>query len=179
MSDLIAVAYPNEERANEVLATVRQLQTEYLVDLDDAIVVTKDANGKLKLHQSVNLTAVGAVDGAFWGWLVGLIFTLPFPFMAPVAWLGVSVATAGVGALAGAIGGHFSDYGIDDQFVKDLSEAMSPGSSALFILARKITPDKVIAEISRYGGTVLRTSFSKEAEDQLRAALSANEAAMA
>ncbi len=113
------------------------------------------------------------MDGAFWGLLVGLLFTLPFPFLAPAAWLGFSAVTAGVGAAAGAIGGHFSDYGIDDQFIKDLSASMQPGSSALFVLVRKSTPDKVIPEISKYGGTILRTSLPKETEEQLRQALSA------
>ena len=171
MSDLIAVAYPDEQRAAEVLTTLRELQAEHLIDLDDAVYVTKDLAGKLKLHQSVNLTAAGAMDGAFWGLLIGMLFTLPFPFMAPVAFLGLSAVTAGIGAAAGAIEGHFSDYGIDDQFIKDLSASMQPGSSALFVLVRKSTPDKVIPEISKYGGTILRTSLSKETEEQLRQAL--------
>jgi uncharacterized membrane protein len=171
MSTLIAVSYPEEKRASEVLDTLRKLQSEYLIDLEDAVIVTKNADGKLRLHQSLNLTAAGAVDGAFWGFLIGLIFTLPFPFMAPVMWLGISAATAGVGAATGAVTGHFSDYGIDDQFVKQLSQSMQTNGSALFILARASTPDKVLPELGKFGGTILRTSLSYDAEAQLRKAM--------
>ncbi len=173
MSTLIAVTYPEEQRASEVLEALRRLQTEYLVDLEDAVVVVRDANGKLRLHQAMNLTAAGAVNGAFWGFLIGMIFTLPFPFMAPVAWLGISAVTTGVGAATGAIGGHFSDYGIDDTFVRQVSATMQGNGSALFILMRSATLDKLLAELSKFGGTVLRTSLSQAAEDQLRQALQA------
>lgn len=172
MTTLIAVAYPDEGRASEVLSTLRTLQKEYLLDLDDAVIVTKDHAGKFKLHQSLNLTAAGAADGAFWGFLIGMIFTLPFPFIAPAAWLGFSAVTAGIGAAAGAIGGHFTDYGIDDQFIKSLSGSMQRSSSALFVLVRNSTPDKVLPEVAKYGGVILRTNLSKEAESRLREALS-------
>lgn len=175
MSDLIVTAYPDEQRAAEVLRTLQQLQAEYLVDLEDAVYVTRDQGGKVRLHQAVNLTAEGAADGAFWGLLIGLILTLPFPFIAPVAWIGFTAATAGIGAAAGAIGGHFSDYGIDDQFIRNVSAQLSDNSSALFVLVRKSTPDKVLPEISKYGGTILRTSLSSDAEEKLRAALKASQ----
>lgn len=171
MSDLIVVAYPDTYRAAEVLATLRRLEMEYLVDLDDAVIVTKDQSGALKLHQGVNLTAAGAVNGMFLGLLVGTLFLFPFPFIAPLAWLGVTAATAGVGAATGAIAAHYADYGIDDEFVKNLSATMQPGSSALFVLVRKATPDKVIAEVSKFGGTILRTSLSQDAETKLQDAL--------
>jgi uncharacterized membrane protein len=179
MTTLIAVAYPDEGRAAEVLSTLRTLQKEYLLDLEDAVIVTKDQAGRFKLHQSLNLTTAGAADGAFWGFLVGMIFTLPFPFIAPAAWLGISALTAGIGAAAGAIGGHFSDYGIDDRFVKDLSGSMQPSSSALFVLVRNSTPDKVLPEVGKYGGAVLRTNLSTEAEARLRAALNQQQTAQA
>jgi len=160
MSDLIAVAYPEESRAAEVRAMLAQLQHEheYLADLEDAVVVTKDKDGKLKLHQSMNLASKGAVGGGIWGGLIGLIFLVPF-------------VGAAVGAAAGALIGKFSDYGIDDGFVKELSAKMAPGSSALFVLVRKFTADRVIPEIAKFGGTLLQTSFSLEAEAQLQTAL--------
>lgn len=157
MSDLIAVAYPDEFRAAEVRAALSRLQHEYLIDLEDAVVVTRDDKGEIKLHQIVNLAAAGAVSGGFWGALVGLLFLNP-------------LAGAAVGAAAGAISGKFRDFGINDDFVKDLSANMQPGSSALFLLVKKIRPDKVIPEISKFGGVVLRTSLPKETEDQLREA---------
>lgn len=157
MSDLIAIAYPDEFRAAEVRATLARLQREYLIDLEDAVVVTKDAEGKIKLHQSVNLTTAGAVGGGFWGGLVGMLFLMP-------------LAGAAVGAGLGALSGKFSDYGIDDNFVKELSANLQPQSSALFVLVKKVTPDKVLPEVTKFGGVVLRTNLSAENEAKLREA---------
>jgi uncharacterized membrane protein len=158
VSELVVIAYPEENRAEQVLTTLHQLQKEYLVDLADACYVTKDQKGKVSLHQAVNLTAAGAATGAFWGALFGLIFLMPFVGML-------------IGAGAGALSGKLSDYGIDDNFIKRLSAELQPGTSALFVLVRKAQPDRVLAEIQQYGGTVLHTSLSTEQETKLRAAL--------
>lgn len=174
MSTLIAVTYPNEQKAQDVLAELRKLESEYLIDLEDAVYVTKDANGKPKLHQSVDLTAEGATNGAFWGLLIGLLVTLPFPFMAPLAWLGIAAATAGVGAVAGALTGRASDLGIDDNFIKNLTANMTPGTSTLFILARSVTLDKVEPDLAKFGGTLLYTNLNKDAEEELRKQLSSS-----
>ena len=164
MSRLIAIAYPDEQRAAEVLGTLRREQADYLIDLDDAVYVTKNQEGKLKLHQSTDLTADGALWGLFWGTLVGLIFLVPF--------------VGGVlGAAIGAVFGHYTDLGIDDRFVKDLSARLAPGSSAVFFLADAMQEDRVLPALSRYGGTVLRTSLSPEAESKLKAMLSQGKAA--
>lgn len=157
MSDLVAIAYPDEFRAAEVRATLARLQLEYLIDLEDAVVVTKDSKGAVKLHQAVNMTAAGAMSGGLWGGLIGLLFLMPF-------------AGAALGAGLGALSGKLTDLGIDDNFVKALSENLPPGSSALFVLVKKATPDKVIPEVAKFGGTVLRTSLSSEAEAKLREA---------
>jgi len=124
------------------------------------VVAVKDAQGKVKLHQTINLTAAGAVGGGFWGSLIGLIFLNPL--------LG-----AAVGAAAGAASGALTDVGINDKFMKELAATMSPGSSALFVLVRKATPDKVLAELQGSGGKVLKTSLSHDDEAKLQAALSA------
>lgn len=158
MSELISVAYPDAFKAADVLNAMRRLQSEYLIDLEDAAYVTKDSEGKIRLHQSVNIPAIGAVSGTFWGALIGMIFLNPL--------LGAAIG-AGSGALTGAI----ADYGINDDFMKGLATELRPNSSALFILARRYTPDKVIQELSRFGGTVLRTSLTQEAEEQLQQAL--------
>jgi uncharacterized membrane protein len=160
MADLVAITYPDEHRAAEVLATLKRLQHEYLLDLEDAVVVTKDAQGKIKLHQSVNLTAVGAATGAFWGTLVGMLFLIPLGGLA-------------IGAAAGALSGALSDYGIDDSFIRSLSEQMPPGSSAIFMLVRKSTTDKVEPELAKFGGKILYTSVSKEAEAKFQEMLDA------
>src|SRR3974377_2354182 len=151
------------KKAKNARLKLRKLQSEYLIDLEDAVVAVKDNAGKVKLHQAVNLTAAGAMSGGFWGTLIGLSFLNPILGMA-------------VGAGAGAVSGALSDLGINDQFMKDLAATMTPGSSALFVLVRKATPDKVLEEIKGTGGTVLKTSLSHEDEQKLQAALSASKA---
>ncbi len=160
MSTLVVIGYDDPYKAEEVRLKLRKLQSEYLIDMEDAVVAVKDAAGKVKLHQAVNLTTAGAVSGGFWGSLIGLIFLNPL--------LGLAV-----GATAGAVSGTLSDLGINDDFMKDLAATMTNGSSALFVLVRKATPDKVLEEIKGTGGKVLRTSLSHEDEARLQAALSA------
>jgi len=163
MSTLVVIGYNDMYTAEEVRLKLRKLQSEYLLDLEDAVVAVKDTAGKVKLHQAVNLTAAGAVSGGFWGSLIGLIFLNPL--------LGLAV-----GAGAGAVSGALSDLGINDQFMKELATTMTPGSSALFVLVRKATPDKVLEEIKGTGGKVLKTSLSHEDEEKLQAALSSAKA---
>ena len=159
MSTLVVIGYDDRFKAEEVRLKLMKLQKEYLIDLEDAVVVVKDEKGKVKLHQALNLTAVGAVSGGFWGSLIGLIFLNPL--------LGLAV-----GATAGAVSGTLTDVGIDDKFMKELAETLAPGSSALFVLVRKATPDKVLEEIKGTGGKVLKTSLSHDDEAKLQAALS-------
>ena len=160
MSTLIVVGYDDSYKAEEVRPKLRKLQSEYLLDLEDAVVAVKDEKGKVKLHQAVNLTAAGAIAGGFWGSLVGLIFLSPLLGMA-------------IGAAAGAASGALADVGIDDNFMKELAATMTPGSSTLFVLVRRATPDKVLEELKGTGGKVLRTSLSHDDEAKLQAALSA------
>jgi uncharacterized membrane protein len=136
------------------------MQKEYLVDLEDAVIATKDKNGKVKLHQIHSTVKAGALTGGFWGALVGLIFLNPLLGMA-------------VGAAGGAAGGALSDVGINDQFMKDLAQNLTPDSSALFVLVRKASPERVLEELQGTGGKILRTSLSHEDEAKLQAALDA------
>jgi uncharacterized membrane protein len=163
MSTLVVIGYNELHKAEEVRLTLAKLQKDYLIDLEDAVAVTKDAAGRIKLHQAVNLTAAGAAGGGFWGMLVGLIFLNPL--------LGFAI-----GAGAGAVSGALSDVGINDQFMKDLAASLTPNSSALFVLVRNSTPDKVLEEVKGTGGTILKTSLSHEDESKLQAALSATKA---
>jgi len=158
MSTLVVVSYPDVNRAEEVRLKLRKLQGEYLIDMEDAVVAVKNAEGKVKLHQAINLTAMGAASGGFWGALIGLIFLNPL--------IGVAA-----GAAAGAVSGALTDVGINDDFMKKLASSLDPGSSALFVLVRSSTPDKVLAELQGTGGTVLKTSLSHEDEAKLQAAL--------
>jgi uncharacterized membrane protein len=163
MSTLVVIGYENEFKAEEVRLTLRKLQKDYLIDLGDAVVAVKNEKGKVKLHQAFNLTAAGAVSGGFWGSLIGLIFLNPL--------LG-----AAVGATAGAVSGALTDVGINDKFMKELAATMTPGSSALFVLVRKATVDKVLAELEGSGGKILKTSLSHDDEAKLQAAISAAKA---
>jgi uncharacterized membrane protein len=163
MSTLVVIGYNEIHKAEEVRLTLVKLQRDYLIDMEDAVAVTKDAKGKIKLHQAVNLTAAGAASGGFWGMLIGLMFLNPL--------LGLAV-----GASAGAVSGALVDLGINDQFMKDLAATLTPNSSALFVLVRKSTPDKVLEEVKGTGGTILKTSLSHEDETKLQAALSAAKA---
>ncbi|MBV9392084.1 MAG: DUF1269 domain-containing protein [Verrucomicrobia bacterium] len=160
MSTLVVVGYDDRFKAEEVRIQLQKLQREYLLDLEDAVVAVKDENGKIKLDQAVNLAAKGAVSGGFWGALVGLIFLNPL--------LG-----AAMGATAGAVSGALTDVGINDDFMKELAQTMAPNTSALFVLVRKSTPDKVLEELKGTGGKILKTSLSNEDEAKLQAALSA------
>ena len=136
------------------------MQKEYLIEMEDAVVVTKGDDGKVQLHQAVNLTAAGAVGGGFWGMLIGLVFLNPL--------LG-----AAAGAGAGALSGKLSDMGISDKMMKDVAASFTNGSSALFLLVRRATSDKVLDGLKAFAGkgTVFQTSLSKDDEAALRAAL--------
>lgn len=158
MADLIAITYENESTAEAARQKVLELQKEYLISLEDAVVVVKDADGKIKLNQMFNATAAGAASGSFWGFLVGLLFMMP-------------IAGVLLGAAAGALGGKLSDYGINDDFMKGVAAAIKPGNAALFLLVRKMTADKVLEGLSEFGGTVLRTSLDQSNEKELRDAL--------
>ncbi|MBE2293918.1 MAG: DUF1269 domain-containing protein [Phycisphaerales bacterium] len=154
----VAVAYDNMFKAQEVRLRLLQMQKEYLIDLEDAVVAVRDEKGKVKLHQINDLTAAGAISGSFWGLLIGLLFMNPL--------LGLAAGAAG-GALSGAL----SDIGINDDFMKKLASELKPGTSVLFVLIKHLTPDKVLAELEGTGGRLLKTSLSHEDETKLQAVL--------
>jgi len=158
MSDLIAIVYPSEAKAEEVRQRLLHLQKEYLITLGDAVIAVKTESGDVKLNQLVNTTARGAVSGSFWGLLIGVLFLNPI--------LGVAL-----GAASGALGGALTDFGIDDAFMKGLATSIKPGNAALFVLVKSMTADKVLREIQDAGGVVLKTSLDDAREKVLRDAL--------
>lgn len=160
MSTLVAVVFNDESTAFEMRAALAKMQKQYLLEMEDAVVVTRDSNGKTKLHQAVSLTTAGAVGGGFWGMLIGLLFLNPL--------LG-----AVVGAGAGALAARFQDLGLDDKMMKDMGESLKPGSSALFVLVRKATADKVLEGLKPFvgKGKVFQTNLNKDDEKALRDAL--------
>ncbi|MCX5133573.1 MULTISPECIES: DUF1269 domain-containing protein [unclassified Streptomyces] len=160
MSNLFVVAYDDVATANQVRDKLFELSKQHLVELEDAVVVERHEDGRIKLHQAVSHTAVGAAGGALWGGVIGLLFLAPL--------LG-----AAVGAAAGAAGGAITDTGVDDRFMKDVSQNLRPGAAALFVLVKQAAGDKVIPQIAGFGGQLVQTSLSQEQEDALRDAVAA------
>ncbi|HEV7256341.1 MAG TPA: DUF1269 domain-containing protein [Bosea sp. (in: a-proteobacteria)] len=165
MSDLVVIVYPTEARAEEMRQKLFTLQKEYLIEIGDAAIAVMHEDGKVKLNQLLNTTAMGAVSGSFWGLLIGAIFLMP-------------LAGAALGAASGALGGALTDYGVDDKFMKELSASLRPGNAALFVLVKKVTGDKVLEALRGTGGTVLKTSLDRDKEQKLRDALADAHAAM-
>jgi uncharacterized membrane protein len=159
VANLVAIAYDDVAQAQQVMQTVGELVREHSLELDDAVVVEKRQDGKIKLHQP-SMAGTGAASGALWGGLIGLIFFMPLFGLA-------------IGAATGAVAGKASDYGIDDNFMKELGEKLQPGNAAVFVLVREATRDKVVPEISKYGGHLIQSSLSDEQEAALQDALDA------
>ncbi|MCC2681297.1 MAG: Membrane protein of unknown function [Nitrosospira multiformis] len=168
MSDLVVIGFENMQKAEEVLWRFRALRSQDLLDLDDAVVVVRDEKGEINLKQSINLThydaSAGLLSGGLLGAMVGLVFLNPAA--------GFLIGGM-IGAGAGALSGSLSDYGIPDDFIRLLAETIPVNSSALFILARKVQPEKILAELSDVKGKVLRTTLSPDQEKRLREALAA------
>ncbi|NUO44173.1 MAG: DUF1269 domain-containing protein [Streptomyces sp.] len=160
MSDLFVVAYDDLATAHQVREKVIELSKQHLVELEDIVVVERRDDGRIKLHQAVNHTTMGAAGGALWGGVIGLLFLAPL--------LG-----AAVGAAAGAAGGAVTDTGINDTFMKELSQNLRPGAAALFVLVKQAAQDKVIPELAPFGGQLVQTSLSQVDEDHLREAIKA------
>jgi uncharacterized membrane protein len=167
MAELVVVGFDNPNDADRVLTELTRLKREYLIDLDDAVVAIRDAEGAVRIKQSVNLVKLGAasggLSGAMWGSLIGLLFLNPLA--------GFAIGGA-VGAGSGALSGNMIDYGINDDFIRSIGDTLKPDTSALFLLVRKSQPEKVLAELSGFKGHVIRSSLSPEQEARLQAALS-------
>ncbi len=161
MSALTVFKFETPEGAGEMLEKIKSLQKMQLLTLQDAAIVTwpKGAQ-KPKTKQLVNMAGVGAMESAFWGLLFGLIFFVPFFGMA-------------VGAAIGAIAGKMSDYGIDDNFIKQTREKVTEGTSALFLMTTGAVLDKVVPELKDFKFEMISSNLTKEQEEQLKAAFAA------
>jgi uncharacterized membrane protein len=160
MADLVVVAYPDEQTAERARDKLVELQRQHLITLADAAIAVRRTDGKVKIKQVTDLVGTGALSGAFWGTLIGLIFLVPLLGMA-------------LGAAAGALSSKAIDIGVNDQFIKEVGETLQPGTSALFLLEVQVTPDRVLEEMKPFGGTIVRSNLSREQEAQLREAFTA------
>jgi uncharacterized membrane protein len=162
MGTLVVLAFKDETSAAQMRDKLAGLQKQHLISLSDAAIVVRRQDGKVKVNQAVSLVGTGALGGAFWGMLIGLLFFAP--------WLGLAI-----GAVAGAAGGALADVGVDDKFIKQVGSTIEPGHSALFLLVESWTEDKVMDEIKGFDAEVLQTSLSKGDEAKLKAAFGAEE----
>jgi uncharacterized membrane protein len=160
MATLVAIGYPDQSTAAEARQTVQQLEAELIIQADQVASISRDLEGKYHVRTTHGgaSTAGGAVWGGFWGLLFGLLFFIPF-----AGWA--------VGAGLGALFGHLGEKGIDKAFQQQVRDYLKPGTSALFMIIEHVTPDKAIAALEQYGGTVIKTSLSEEDTRKLQEAL--------
>lgn len=166
MSDLLVIEFSSEQKAEGVRETLLAMQKEYLIELGDAVVAVKEADGRVKLNQLFQPIPQSTVSGMFWGSLIGLLFMMP-------------LAGAALGAASGALRGWLTDLGINDDFVREVARTLQSGNAALFLLIRKMTTDKVVSALRGAGGTIMRSSFDETKEAALQAALADLRAAAA
>lgn len=155
-STLTVATFKSLSGAEDVLNKLAELQKQELIKILDAAIVRREGDGKPKIVQARNLVGEGALGGAFWGMLIGVLFLVP--------WLGLAV-----GAASGALSGKFADFGIDDEFIKDVSSKIEPGTSALFLLSSGAVRDRIAEELKDYEFEIVHTNLDAEAEAELRA----------
>jgi uncharacterized membrane protein len=160
MATLVAIGYADQGTAEQARQTVGQLESELIIQADQVAAVSRDLEGKYHVHTSHGGASAGAGAwwGGFWGFLFGLLFFIPFAGLA-------------LGAGMGALFGHFGEKGIDKAFQQQVRDYLKPGTSALFMVIEQATPDKAIAALQEYGGTVIKTSLSEEDTKRLQEAL--------
>lgn len=166
MATLVAIGYPDEVTAARAAEEAQRLAADLIIEPDAIAVITRDAGGKFHVTTNHHPVSGGTTWGMFWGFLFGVLFFVPF--------FGMAVGT-GLGALMGKV----SKNTIDKQFQAQVRDMLAPGTSALFLVVEKVTPDRAVEALSRYGGTVLKSSMSKDQEAELQQALHGEPAAAA
>ncbi len=160
MATLVAIGYPDQGTAEQARETVAGLEQDLIIQAEQVAAISRDLEGKYHVHTTHGgaSSGGGALWGGFWGMLFGLLFFIPFAGLA-------------IGAGMGALFGHFGEKGIDKAFQEQVRDYLKPGTSALFMVIDQVTPDKAVAALSQYGGTVIRTSLSDEDTKRLEEAL--------
>lgn len=163
MPDLIAIAYPDTTTALSAMDEATHLAEDLIIQPDAIAAIVRSEDGKFRTITNQHEVGVGATWGLFWGMLFGLLFFVPI--------FGLALG-AGLGAIMGKITKSSIDKGFQDQ----IKDALTPGSSALFLIVEQMTTDKALDGLSKFGGTVIKTSLSKEDEAALQEALHGTEA---
>jgi uncharacterized membrane protein len=158
MTHLVVLGLDSREDAERVVQLTDELSKQQLLQREDAAIAYKDDKGKVRIHQTMNLTGAGAASGALWGTLIGLIFLNP-------------LAGFAVGAASGAVAGKLTDVGISDALIKEVGQQLQDGKAAVFLLARSATVDRVIDALKPFNPTVIQTNLTKEREEELIQAL--------
>ncbi len=160
MATLVAIGYPDQGTAEQARQTVEGLESELVIQADQVAAISRDLEGKYHVHTTHGGAGAGggAAWGGFWGILFGLLFFIP-------------IAGLAIGAGMGALFGHLGAKEIDKAFQQQVRDYLKPGTSALFLVIEKATPDKAVAALQQYGGTVIKTSLSEEDTEKLQAAL--------
>lgn len=160
MATLVAIGYPDQGTAEQARETVHALEGDLIIQASQVASISRDLEGKYHVHTTHGgaSTAGGAMWGGFWGLLFGLLFFIPF-----AGWA--------MGAGMGALFGHLGEKGIDKAFQQQVRDYLQPGTSALFLVIEQVTPDKAIAALQQYGGTVIKTSLSDADTKRLEEAL--------
>jgi uncharacterized membrane protein len=159
MADLIAIGYDDETTALEAEKEAEKLAADLIIQADAIAAIVCDKDGKYKVTTNHHAVGQGTVWGMWWGLLFGLLFFVPVFGMA-------------IGAGFGALFGKLEKTGVDKAFQEQVRDMLKPGTSALFLVVEKVTPDKAIDALKQFGGTVLKTSLSEDTEAQLQAELS-------
>jgi uncharacterized membrane protein len=156
MATVTVLRFTTPTGADETLDQIRELQEQNKITLHDAAIVSWPAGQQSpKTRQLVDVVGNGALSGMFWGILFGLIFVTPFFGMA-------------IGGAVGAIGGALRDYGIDDDFIKSIRGAVTPDTSALFLMTSDAVLDRVAEKLSGRNFEIIATNLSSEQERKLR-----------
>jgi uncharacterized membrane protein len=163
VAELIAIGYEDMETADRAAEEVYRMARDLVVEPEAVAVIVRDENGRYKVHTNHHPVAEGLAWGMLWGALFGLLFFVPIFGLA-------------VGGIFGTLFGVFEKVGVDKSFQEEVRDMVKPGTSALFMVVEKVTTDRALEALGKYGGTVLKTSLSKGAEEQLRAALQGTEA---
>jgi len=163
MATLTVLKFNTPEGAGQMLRTIQDLQKKELIKVQDAAIVSWPQGKKSpKTKQLASMTGAGAVGGAFWGLLFGLLFFVPIFGMA-------------VGAAMGALAGKMSDYGINDEFIRQVRSQVTEGTSALFLLTSDAVQDKVREALKGIPFELIASNLTKEQEDQLRSTFEAED----
>ena len=158
MADLIAIGYDDEDTAERAAEEVHRLARDLVIEPEAVAVIKRDGDGKYKVVTNHHPVAEGVTWGMFWGVLFGLLFFIP-------------VFGLAVGGVLGALFGTIDKVGVDKTFQQEVRDMLQPGTSALFLIVDKVTPDKAVAALSKYGGRVLKTSLAEDAEQRLQQSL--------